>query len=83
MAGSEQDLRPGRGDRIEVCMPRPSGRRYGTIEYVDRLQVLVRWDDGRSGSLRRGAFEDRFHVLSSATHPPVIAAPAALQPVTE
>jgi hypothetical protein len=69
MASSEEDLRPARGDRIEVCVPRPSGRRYGTIEYVDRLQVLVRWNDGSSGSLRRGTFEDRFHILPSATRP--------------
>lgn len=34
----------------------------GTVEYADQLQILVKWDNGRSSSLRVG--RDRFRVAS-------------------
>jgi hypothetical protein len=33
----------------------------GTVYYVDHVQILVKWDDGRSQSLRPGV--DRFRVI--------------------
>jgi hypothetical protein len=43
---------PSKGNRLE-------GRRLGvtlrgTVLYADRVQVLVKWDNGRSSSLRLG-----------------------------
>jgi hypothetical protein len=35
--------------------------RRGTVEYVDRLQVIVRWDNGTSSSLPVG--RDPFRVV--------------------
>lgn len=41
-----------RGSRVAA---RRSGViRYGRVWYVDGLQILVKWDDGRSSSLRVG-----------------------------
>ena len=37
----------------------------GDVFYADQLQVLVKWDDGRSESLRAGA--QLFRILSE--HP--------------
>lgn len=39
-----------RGDRIEVVRMGISHR--GRVEFVSALQVLVKWDDGRSTGLR-------------------------------
>ena len=64
MEHSAETVVPAPGDRIDVCIPRLSGQRQGTIEYLDELQILVKWDDGTSGSLRRGVSEDRFRVLT-------------------
>jgi hypothetical protein len=33
-----------------------------TVYYVDDLQILVKWDDGRSESLR-SSFADRFRLI--------------------
>ena len=33
----------------------------GTVFYSDQLQILVKWDDGRSEGLRPGA--DRFRLI--------------------
>ena len=35
----------------------------GTVSYSDHLQILVKWDNGRSESLRPG--RDRFRVIST------------------
>ena len=53
---------PCRGDRIELSMPRLGVRPRGTVQYVDDLQILVKWDDGRSESLR-GNVAERFRIL--------------------
>jgi hypothetical protein len=52
------------GDRIESRVPQFGRNVRGTIHYVDDLQVLIRWDDGRSQSLRR-AGEDLFRIIES------------------
>jgi hypothetical protein len=46
---------PNRGDRIELLRPRFGVRMRGMVFYADQLQILVKWDDGRSQSLRAGA----------------------------
>jgi hypothetical protein len=51
---------PSRGER--VAQVRLGVRRLGTVWYSDQLQVLVRWDEGTSSSLRLGAAEDLFVV---------------------
>jgi hypothetical protein len=43
---------PTKGDRIEQT--NLGTRREGVVWYADQLQVLVKWDDGRSSSLRIG-----------------------------
>jgi hypothetical protein len=43
---------PAKGDRIEAVRPRMGVRVRGTVFYSDQLQILVKWDDGRSESLR-------------------------------
>jgi hypothetical protein len=52
---------PSKGERIELLGTRFGVRLIGTVFYSDRLQVLVKWDDGRSQSLRPGI--DRFRVV--------------------
>ena len=43
---------PGKGERLER---RGLGLTLrGTVLYVDRVQVLVKWDNGQSSSLRLG-----------------------------
>lgn len=43
------------GDRVER---RTAGvSQYGTVDYADQFQYLVRWDDGSSSSLRVGIHE--------------------------
>ncbi len=44
---------PSRGDRIEQT--RLGIRRTGTVWYADQLQLLVKWDEGGSSSLRLDA----------------------------
>jgi hypothetical protein len=54
---------PRKGDRIELVLPRlgmPPVR--GTIFHVDQVQILVKWDDGRSEGLRPD-FADRFRII--------------------
>jgi hypothetical protein len=50
------------GDRVERRVAGLS--RYGTVHYADQLQVLVKWDDGSSSSLRVDIHELR--IVSTA-----------------
>ena len=52
---------PSKGDRIELLDRRLGVRLQGTVYYSDRLQVLVKWDNGQSQSLRPGI--DRFRLI--------------------
>jgi hypothetical protein len=54
---------PAKGDRIELLRPRLGIRLRGNVFYADQLQVLVKWDDGRSESLRAGA--QMFRILGA------------------
>jgi hypothetical protein len=51
MAGSHYPI-PSKGDRLEHR--RLGVVRAGCVWYADQLQVLVKWDDGTSSSLRIG-----------------------------
>lgn len=53
---------PERGDRIERLPPKAGIRVRGVVQYVDELQILVKWDDGRSESLRPGVHD--FRIIS-------------------
>lgn len=44
-------------------------QRVGTVWYSDQLQVLVRWDEGCSSSLRL-ASEDLYVLEPAAVHDP-------------
>lgn len=52
---------PKKGDRIELLQPRTGIHPRGTVFHVDQVQILVKWDDGRSESLRPGV--DRFRIV--------------------
>ena len=43
---------PSKGDRVE--QHRMDVIRHGYVWYADELQVLVKWEDGKSNSLRLG-----------------------------
>ena len=43
---------PSKGDRVE--QHRTGVIRHGYVWYADQLQVLVKWEDGTSSSLRLG-----------------------------
>jgi hypothetical protein len=43
---------PSKGDRVE--QRRMGVIRHGHVWYADQLQVLVKWEDGKSSSLRLG-----------------------------
>jgi len=45
---------PSKGDRVERVRPGTGLAVRGTVFHVDRFQILVKWDDGRSASLRPG-----------------------------
>jgi hypothetical protein len=51
-----------KGDRIELLLPRLGIPTRGTIYHVDDLQILVKWDHGRSENLRP-SFADRFRLV--------------------
>ena len=47
------------GDRVE--RRRAGVAQRGTVHYADELQILVKWDDGSSSSLRIG--QTRLRIL--------------------
>ena len=49
---------PSKGDQVEQI--RAGVTRLGHVWYSDQLQVLVKWEDGTSSSLRLG--RDRFYI---------------------
>jgi hypothetical protein len=53
---------PSKGDRIELLLPGMGVPLRGTLFYVDELQILVKWDNGRSESLRPRV-ADRFRII--------------------
>ena len=53
---------PDRGDRVE--QHRIGVTRLGVVWYADQLQVLVKWQDGTSSSLRLG--RDQFSIRTPA-----------------
>ena len=55
------DPTPQKGDRIELLRTRAGVRPRGTVFYSDDLQILVKWDNGQSTSLRPGT--DRFKIV--------------------
>jgi hypothetical protein len=52
---------PNRGDHVEQRQVGVS--RVGVVWYADHLQVLVKWQDGRSSSLRLG--RDQFSIRTA------------------
>ena len=56
---------PNRGERIE--RRRAGVAQRGTVHYADQLQLLVKWDDGSSSSLRLD--RDRFRIVESGNEP--------------
>jgi hypothetical protein len=57
------DPTPQKGDRIELLRTRAGVRPRGTVFYSDDLQILVKWDDGKSTSLRPGT--DPFKIVDA------------------
>jgi len=55
---------PSKGDRIELLTTQMGVRLRGTVYYSDQVQILVKWDSGRSQSLRPGI--DRFRIIDAA-----------------
>jgi len=53
---------PSKGDQVEQRCAGISRR--GHVWYADDVQVLVKWEDGKSSSLRMG--RDRFLLLPAA-----------------
>ena len=53
---------PRKGDRIELNRARTGVRPRGIVQYADHLQILVKWDNGRSQSLRPGV--DHFRIIN-------------------
>jgi hypothetical protein len=56
------ELLPNRGDRIELSERWFGLPIRGTVQHVDQMQILVKWDDHRARSLRVGI--DRFRIIS-------------------
>ncbi len=53
---------PNKGERIELLRRQMGVRLRGTVFYSDHVQILVKWDNGRSQNLRPGV--DRFRIIS-------------------
>jgi hypothetical protein len=62
------DRAPTRGDRVERT--RNGVTRRGRVFYADHLQVLVKWDDGSSSSLRVDKGEFSAIRVSARPRPP-------------
>jgi hypothetical protein len=60
--GKEPAGIPSKGDRIELLRTQTGVRLRGTVYYADQLQILVRWDNNQSQSLRVGV--DRFRIIA-------------------
>jgi hypothetical protein len=56
---------PSNGERVEL--KRCGIARTGTVWYADQLQVLIKWDDGGSSSLRLGS--ENLGVVAPAAAP--------------
>jgi hypothetical protein len=52
---------PDKGDQVE--QRRAGVSRTGVVWYADQLQVLVKWQDGKSSSLRLG--RDQFSIRTA------------------
>lgn len=65
-SASQARRTPRKGDRIQLAELRLGVATQGTIYYVDDLQILIKWDDGRSQSMRRGNVADRFWIIENA-----------------
>ncbi len=59
--GKEPGGIPSKGDRIQLLGTRMGIHLSGTVYYSDQLQILVKWDNGLSQSLRVGV--DRYRIL--------------------
>jgi hypothetical protein len=59
--GEESSGIPSKGDRIQLLRTRMGVRLTGTVYYSDQLQILVKWDNGQSQSLRVGV--DRYRII--------------------
>jgi hypothetical protein len=59
--GEESGGNPSKGDRIQLLRTRMGVRLTGTVYYSDQLQILVKWDNGQSQSLRVGV--DRYRIV--------------------
>jgi hypothetical protein len=57
---------PSRGDQVE--QRRMGVIRRGYVWYADQLQVLVKWEDGNSSSLRLGC--DPLYIATAAGEAP-------------
>jgi len=57
---------PSKGDRVE--QRRMGVVRRGYVWYADQLQVLVKWEDGKSSSLRLGC--DLLYIATAAGEAP-------------
>ena len=60
-SGPYKLVRYAKGDRIELLRTQTGVHLRGTVFYSDQLQILVKWDNGRSQSLRVGV--DRYRII--------------------
>lgn len=60
--GDRENIRiPSKGERIELLQKEQGVGLRGTVFYADHLQILVKWDNGRSQSLRLGV--DHYRII--------------------
>jgi hypothetical protein len=53
MGRGDGHIIPSQGDQIELFSTGVTRR--GRVWYADQLQILVKWDDGKSSSIRVGS----------------------------